>query len=638
MTSPSMRRRQTPGWLLSLVFLVMLFPALACAAGGSGSAPKAVEHRKFLVLLCQMAGATSVPQNISYYQDLFTKNDPKLQNVYKYFVDESYGSIDIAGTVIQDWLLTGEDQKTLEALRPADHPNYWRTSLSQHCANDFKASGRVTDFTPFARGGIITIWNLEGADGGASGITLDGKDYPSVNAGAGFNAGENAVSFFTHEMLHNLGVDHAHGPFPDGWQVQKLDAHNVDAGDTHTFGANGYTEYGDCWTIMGCGRWTTDAWGQFGEKGPDLGAAQRATLGWMPADRTLVWGHDVTLKVDLVPANRPDIPGTMLVKIPFSVDVGVVHVDAMYTVEYIERTGWSAGIGLEHAVLIHEVWGNDPKHTRLVSRTLFGAWLPGQVFLDPALGVRISIDSYGPTAQITIGGSGPGDGGVPVCLPPVSDNPGHPYDTTYLPSVTIQAPLPDAHAVAGIPVTLQVVATDPYLMTTPPVPDPVPDDRIHWTAVSPSLGTTGSAALGTRSSLLHTFATPGDYTIEVSAYDQYCGITSKSVILHVDPPSATGNAVILQPVDGQEYLVGAPSFSQTISLAASGSANIVAYNWLDNGDWIADGDHASANIKLSSSARNCVAEPHKITLRTKTSSGDIVDSSITITLKTNCIR
>jgi hypothetical protein len=146
-------------------------------------------------------------------------------------------------------------------------------------------------------------------------------------------------------------------------------------------------------------------------------------------------------------------------------------------------------------------------------------------------------------------------------------------------------------------------------------------------------------SLGTGSSLVHTFASPGDYTVQVTALTSFCGVAQQSVILHVDPPSLTPTVSILQPVEGQEYLVGAPSFSTTITFVGTGSSTVTTFDWSDSTiGWFGEGDHVTENIPLSSTSRNCVVEPHNITLRGKTATGEIAEASITITLKTNCIR
>jgi hypothetical protein len=626
--------RQLPlRWALPLACFILLMPTLACALG-SGSTARKVTHFKFLVLLCQASDVTGdPPQKPAYYQKLFLDKTPGFQNVYNYFIDESYGAADIEGTVVKDWLPTTFVSKASSTTDPSKVlPTSDRVGLTQDCADAFKASGRLTEgFTDFASGGIISIWNFDTKDGlddgasavGSSGIVEEGKNYGGVN-GRYYRT----VSFFTHEMLHIMGIDHARGPYPD-YPEEHLVSQEADLGSTHAFGKALFEEYGDCWTIMGCGEWTINQRGPLGEGGPALGAAQRDFFGWIPGSRVLLWDMGKTTKVTLAPANKPEVAGTLLIKIPLSPSVLGGACCGFYTVEYIEKSGWNANIALDHAVLIHEIRPGDPVHTYMVSRSVYGAWLPGQVFLDSASHVRISVESYGDAATITLSGTGAGDDGSAKCDPP-----GRLEGSGVMsaPEVKVDAPLDNAHSVAGTPVTLQVTADDPTISAHPPVADKVPEDRISWTA--------NGSPIGTGSSLTHTFASSGDYTIQVVAHDSYCIKTTRAVTLHVDPPTTAPTVTILQPVNGQTYLVGPPSFSQTIAFVGAGSSSIVSFDWVDSGPagYLGSGDHTSASIPLTSTSHNCVIEPHTITLRGKTSTGAIAIATVTITLKTDCIR
>src|SRR5689334_22134217 len=123
--------------------------------------------------------------------------------------------------------------------------------------------------------------------------------------------------------------------------------------------------------------------------------------------------------------------------------------------------------------------------------------MPRQVFLDAVNHVRISIDHFGDAlgtaATVTLSPGGASDDGSSTCEPP-----GYQFrpDLVSSPVVLLDAPLCDAHAVAGYPVTLQarvqqLVGTGDA--TTGGVP--LPESQIKWTA--------NGAALGMGSSLLH---------------------------------------------------------------------------------------------------------------------------------------
>ena len=483
------------------------------------------------------------------------------------------------------------------------------------------SSKKTTTLTDFKDAGVITIWNLQGTDGGAAGIKIDDVVYPSINAGRGENPGENSVSFFTHEMLHSLGIKHARGPASAETVPLQLKA---DSTKDHTFGKNLAEEYGDCWTIMGCGSsviWTGDEWGH---AGPGLGAAHRYQLGWLPSSRVFLFTGPTTT-LSLAPSNRPDVAGHLLARIPVNATGPCCD---FYTVEYIERSGWNEKIEMEKAVLIHEIRQSVPGHTYLLSRSVWGAWVPGQVFTDSANRIRISIDSYGDAAKVTISSGGePDDGSAKCGFTGYKDN----TRSKTAPSVKIESPLNNSHVVAGFPVTMRVAAFDPTIDSGTPSAAPAPDKHIHWRL--------GSGVTKDGRSFTHTFPDPGDRKIEVSVENAYCQSTTKTALFSIDPPPAA-TVVILEPVDGQEYLVGPPDFAQTITLTGSGSSSIVKYEWIDSTSTgvMGSGETLTATVPLRTTTHNCAVEPHVITLRGTTSTGEIATASVTITLKTNCIR
>jgi hypothetical protein len=263
---------------------------------------------------------------------------------------------------------------------------------------------------------------------------------------------------------------------------------------------------------------------------------------------------------------------------------------------------------MDHAVLIHEMRKDSLIYTYLVGRTIYGAWQPGGVFLDSANKVRVSIDSYGAAATVTLSPGGTGDGGKATCDP--IDYLFRP-DAVSSPSILLDAPLNNAHRPAGLPVTLSARVSDPTL-----APASAPESAISWTA--------NGAAIGNGRTLIHTFATPGDYLIEVTVRDTYCLLNKRSATLHVD---------------AQEFLVDPPALLQSVRFMADGSSDIDSYTWVDSVDgFLGSGQNLTANLHLSVSG-NCAHEDHVITLIGKTKTDVTATESITVTLKsTFCIR
>jgi hypothetical protein len=125
------------------------------------------------------------------------------------------------------------------------------------------------------------------------------------------------VTFAAHEMGHGYGFDHSfRGGAPD-------------------------IEYGDPWDLMSAMSVTT-FFGRHGVSGPGLNAPSLMRLGWFPDERAATTGGSVML----APLNRPDLPGSMAVRIQ--------GVDRVYTVELRSGFGWDTGLS-DPAVLIHEL-------------------------------------------------------------------------------------------------------------------------------------------------------------------------------------------------------------------------------------------------------------------------------------------
>jgi len=378
--------------------------------------------------------------------------------------------------------------------------------------------------------------------------------------------------------------------------------------------------------LTGCGVSIFDTGGG-GAAGPGLNGAEREIFEWTPTDRVLTYDHTSTSTVTLAPRGTPAVSGKLLIKIP-------VGDQGYYTVEYVEQTGWDRKVWLKHAVLIHEVRASDPSHSYLVARNIYGAWLPKQVFLDPVNHVRIRIDhfddAFNTSATLTLSPGGASDDGSSTCDPL-----GYDFEPTSgsAPDIILEAPLDGAHAVVGIPITLQANVTQLVGhgdVTTGA--EPLPERQISWTA--------NGVGVGTGSSLLHTYASPGDYAIKVSAYNKYCLSNSRSATLHVDAPTpALPSVAITQPVDGTVYYVNPPNFLQHVSLVASGTDNVATFTWTDTlTGFLGTGQDLSVNLKLTATG-NCAQQTDTITVRGSTSAGAFSIASITVYLKSSdCIR
>jgi len=596
----ALARAMTTALLCTIVLLSLL--GASCGVHSEAVKVSGRQARPWVVLLCKSSDVSAEPHPLAWYEQMFLDQGTGADNVFSYFLDQSYGSITLEGTQIKGWYTVPKKASDVTAATLGS--NRWQGA--QMCADAAKAKGDV-DFSQFTKGGIVALWNVD-VNGGSQkhAVQVGDLSFPFVlGDGVPGKLDLTTISFLTHEMLHGFGLDHAHGPYPNpGAHALTLE---VDHGATHTWGANQWEEYGDCWTIMGCGAWTIPDGGLgLGEEGPGLGAAQRDYLGWMPKGRVFSWDRSGTLSVALAPVNTPLVAGPLLLKIPLG-DQGT------YTVEFVDNSGWNQNV-LRRAVLIHEVRADSPTNTYLIGRDKFGGWMPGQVFLDPDNHVRISIDSFGTTASLTLSPSGPGDGGKLSCDPGCG------------PSVYIEAPLGGAHAPVGLPVTLSATVYAPF--------QPIADNLVIWRANGTQIETGRSAS--------HTFSVPGTYSLAVTAYDTAAGLSfSQTQTLTIDPPPPPGKPIvtITQPTDGQGFAVDPPAYLTSIEFVAAGSSDIASYDWVDSVlGYLGSGQDLRAPVHMTTSG-NCAHESHVITLTGKTSAGASATASITITLKsTQCIR
>jgi hypothetical protein len=618
---------------------VLLSATILSACGSEAVGTKSTAHR-WAVLLCKASDISTVPHTVDYYQAMFTDTKPDTQNARNYFLDQSYGTYDISSTDVMDWIGTDYTSAQLGPLG--------RTDLAQKCADSFKEKGtkdgRTVHFPDYTSGGVITIWNVNALESGSvyppKQVNEEGGPYAFVNGGANVRADGkgpdvSTVSFFTHEMLHTLGLNHALGPFhtsnPGAFPINQ----EIDLGATHQFGALEFEGYGDCWTIMGCGVWTINQGGTLGEAGPGLDATQREYLGWIPKDsagkdRIITYEplRDGTVHVALAPENTPLVAGPLLIKIPITktspgpLGTTVTVSAGYYTVEFVDQSGWNAAV-LRRAILIHEVRTTSPSpgdprpaesYTYLIGRDIYGAWMPGQVFQDPDNHVYISIESFDAAASITLAPSGPPGSRVYTC------------DPMCAPTINILAPLDGASTPAGLPVTLQADVQDSF--------QSIPESQISWSEDGTKI-TTGRLTSTTPT-------TPGIHSLTATAYDsgQEVSVTQTVTLTVTTSPPGTPVVTITSPVDHQLFIVDPPGYATAITFVAAGSSDVASYDWVDSGvdGYLGSGQETIAVLHLSVRG-GCPQEPHTITLRGTTKAGLVATKVITILLKSSvCIK
>jgi hypothetical protein len=249
-------------------------------------------------------------------------------------------------------------------------------SVYQQWGFDAAASNGI-DLSPFPR--RVFFFNANGDHGDAGGGT-------SVFAYAPGRQLE--PTFIFHETGHNLGLQHS---FSDA---------SVGCCGSLTAG-----EYCDGWDIMSA-MCVFRFPGIFGTSGPGLNAPYLINLGWLLGGQVRqVFSYS---QIDLTPVNHPELGGYLAAQYNY-VDAGSGRARS-YIAEFRVPNGWDRGIP-NAAVLIRRV---ENGRSVLVGSGRANRpnldWQVGDVFVDTASGVSISVSSIDPAnlrATIYMGARAP---------------------------------------------------------------------------------------------------------------------------------------------------------------------------------------------------------------------------------------
>jgi hypothetical protein len=373
-------------------------------------------HKAYAILMCRASDVSATPLNVADVQKLFLKVGQGTGNLYDYFLNITYGAVDLDGSQ----LYVGAGTSGLNTLgwytmTTTQAQLLARTQTTRGLTDaECQAAAKADKFDPSAYAGVISIINTP-TDSGATGPDVV-VGYPTDENGYATYM----LTFLEHETLHTFGLVHSMSM-------------TMDTLTDHRWSPGGDTEYKDCWDIMsavGC-VYTFTQPPYPGQSGPGLEAAYREQQGWIPDPRIFTYDPTVTPSATIVlaPVSAPRTPGSLIAKIP-------VGPAGYYTVEFRTRADWDQALPMD-AVLIHEMRAStipgEPQIRSFLVRRYTGdssiatdpridpktgsAWRPGQVFQDTADHVRISIDKFsGGSATITISNDvsatpGPGSGG-----------------------------------------------------------------------------------------------------------------------------------------------------------------------------------------------------------------------------------
>jgi hypothetical protein len=319
-------------------------PATAVPVGGATA---------WSVLLCKYNDVTTEPRSLQFYREFLTDAGAGRQGVQDYFADQSRGRVTLRGSEVRGWYTL---PFTVEQSRSRT-----RDQRIQDCVDAAAAAG----YTVPAGNRVIVSVNAQIDSGAAGGRVL--LDPLALN-----------VRFAAHEMLHGYGLDHS---YSNDTTYQNADWSQPG-------------EYDDPWDEMSAQNTYAFTTPSFGASAVGLNAFHLDELGWLPRARIVTAGADgrTSATYTLSALETPGTAGVQLLRIPFN--AGDLH--QYYTVELRRRTGWSAGIPADTA-LIHEVRNGTPYLLRNVPANR-----------DPirslnANGVSISIGAIsGNTVPVTV--------------------------------------------------------------------------------------------------------------------------------------------------------------------------------------------------------------------------------------------
>jgi M6 family metalloprotease-like protein len=314
---------------------------------------------------------------------------PEFPGMSHYWAEVSGGAMSLEGSIVLGWFTLPHPRQYYVFDGDGDgieDLQYW--TLAQDCT---AAADAALYFPSFF--GINMLFNGDLGDGGASyggsaSLSMDGisKTYGATWISKGWYDSPLELYVIAHEMGHGFGLPHSLGA----------------AGES----------YGSGWDLMSSGFWWVD---RRTVLGVHTIAFHKDFLGWIPPDRKYVAGSGDTQTIRIERLAVPSAEGFLMAQIPIG-----PNPNQFYTVEARRFAGYDQGIPGE-GVVIHQIdtervdpGGSRPAPAVVVDKDSDGdpndegaIWVPGETFVVPENGVRISIVSSDATGSfITVDASG----------------------------------------------------------------------------------------------------------------------------------------------------------------------------------------------------------------------------------------
>jgi M6 family metalloprotease-like protein len=308
---------------------IAVLACLVVALAAAGDASAITGNQPIAVVLCKFTDRTGEPHPQSYYQNMFSETGAGQSGVFDYWKDNSYGQLDLTGTVVKGWYTVPKTVAEWNALP--------RNGKVDACATQADPD---IDFSKYA--GVVTLTNQTGFQedlfGAGPPTAINGTTY--ANLGRMDSEEDQQFNGILHESAHLLRIQHS--------RILSQTPQQDDYGDQYDIGS-----------CLGC-YGTTSPWGANGFRGagPGSNVVQRDTAGWIAAGRKtelLNGGSCTQSSIQLAALNHPEAAGFLEATIPASIfikKIGTSTTSDHYAVELRERSGWDAGIPAD-SVLVH---------------------------------------------------------------------------------------------------------------------------------------------------------------------------------------------------------------------------------------------------------------------------------------------
>lgn len=289
--------------LIAAVIMVLLPPTPASAIAATGRLPMSV-------LLCKFADDQVELKSAEFFRNMFTPEGRGKGGLEDFVSQQSGGRVTTEGTQVRGWY-----------TMPITFEQWRDKSLTEQRDDCVRAAREQSGYQHPDGQPLAMMINTEG---GVAAYPPTGQNWFMLSLGR--------------------------------WTVKNvveavLRVHGLSAAGTYLIPPTEFFTWHHGWDATTASAAVFAAPSDyFGQSTVGLSGPHLDELGWIPRDRILALGKDGigTRTVRLAPLERPDLPGTQLIRIPSD----PANTQRYYTVEFRKKTGVSAGIPND-SVLIH---------------------------------------------------------------------------------------------------------------------------------------------------------------------------------------------------------------------------------------------------------------------------------------------